>query len=134
MEEYKKKHNEQYYQLIAEYSEDYIQRYLAVQELNDFDELERIGISDISSIVRETAIQRIKQLYPNKAKKLLSENNTPELINAYYKLLEHTKREILRRKQKREYDETLKRIQKKVGSTYIPIRKHGLTNIKASNF
>ena len=111
--EEEKKMNEQELQIFAEYSEDYINRYSAVKVLTDFNELERIAVSDVSSVVRETAIQRIKQLYPNKAKKLLSENNTPEFIKEYHKDLEHTKRELIRRKQKKEYERVLKRIQKR---------------------
>jgi len=105
--------NEQELQIFAEYSEDYINRYSAVKDLTDFNELERIAVSDVSSVVREMAIQRIKQLYPNKAKRFLSENNTPEFIKEYNKDLEHTKRELIRRKQKKEYERVLKRIQKR---------------------
>ncbi len=103
--------NEQNYQLIAEYSEDYKNRYMAVKYINNFKELERIAVSDVSSIVRMYAIERIRKKHPKKAEKILKEN-TPDFIKAYYRDLDHTIRENKKIKNEIEYKKALERIRK----------------------
>ncbi len=103
--------NEQDYQLIAEYSDDYKSRYMAVKYINNFKELERIAVSDVSSIVRMYAIERIRKKHPIKAEKILKEN-TPDFIKAYYRDLDHTKRENKKIKNEIEYKKVLERIKK----------------------
>jgi len=103
--------NEQDYQLIAEYSEDYKNRYMAVKYINNFKELERIAVSDVSSIVRMYAIERIRKKHPKKAEKILKEN-TPDFIKAYYRDLEHAIRENKKIKKEIEYKKALERIRK----------------------
>jgi len=103
--------NEQDYQLIAEYSEDYKDRYMAVKYINNFKELERIAVSDVSSIVRMYAIERIRKKHPQKAEKILKEN-TPDFINEYYRALDQTKRENKKIKDEIEYKKALERIKK----------------------
>ena len=103
--------NEQDYQLIAEYSEDYKNRYMAVKYINNFKELERIAVSDVSSIVRMYAIERIRKKHPKKAEKILKEN-TPDFIKAYYRDLDQIIRENKKIKDKIEYKKALERIRK----------------------
>ncbi len=103
--------NEQDYQLIAEYSEDYKDRYIAVKYINNFKELERIAVSDVNSIVRMYAIERIRKKHPKKVEKILKEN-TPDFINEYYRALNQTIRENKKIKNKIEYKKALERIRK----------------------
>ncbi len=103
--------NEQDYQLKAEYSEDYKDRYMAVKYINNFKELERIAVSDVNSIVRMYAIERIRKKHPKKAEKILKEN-TPDFINEYYKALDQTIRENKKVKDEIEYKKTLERIRR----------------------